>query len=264
MEQLEHTLFQNKNFKRDLYKYNLFGNFLERKLFNIETDNINYAIISFENGITWLWTKDEIDEETLKEITKCLPESGEIIYKKKISNFMKANMELPEVEEYGCYYCTKTIKPERQVEGHMVKATADNVLELANLWMLNCEEKDPVRKYGMTIEKCIKFINTWMNEEEFYVWKNNNDDITCFASYKENEDESIIEHAYTKKEFRGNGYMANLIYGITNIILDSSKLPVLQTDIAYIPSNSAYVNVGYILDDILVKSNYVLLKNKKM
>lgn len=61
---------------------------------------------------------------------------------------------------------------------------------------------------------------------------------------------------YTGKEYRGNGYMANLIYDITNIILNNNLIPVLQTDINYKSSNKSYQNVGYKLEDVLVKANY--------
>ena len=50
--------------------------------------------------------------------------------------------------------------------------------------------------------------------------------------------------------------MANLIFDMTSIILNNNLIPVLQTDINYESSNMSYQNVGYKLEDVLVKTNF--------
>lgn len=50
--------------------------------------------------------------------------------------------------------------------------------------------------------------------------------------------------------------MANLIFDMTSIILNNNLIPVLQTDINYESSNKSYQNVGYKLEDILIKTNF--------
>ena len=53
-------------------------------------------------------------------------------------------------------------------------------------------------------------------------------------------------------EERKKGYCANLIYDLSNMLLNQNITPMLYTDYNYIPSNKSYMNVGYTKDGILV------------
>ena len=53
---------------------------------------------------------------------------------------------------------------------------------------------------------------------------------------------SSVGSAYTSKEERNDGYLANLIHGITKELLEQNLVPLLYTDYNYTPSNTAYKN----------------------
>jgi predicted GNAT family acetyltransferase len=53
-------------------------------------------------------------------------------------------------------------------------------------------------------------------------------------------------------EERKKGYAANLIYLLTNDLLERGFVPLLYTDYHYIPSNKAYINAGYEDEGILI------------
>lgn len=250
------NIFESSQFQRDLYKYNLFGDYLNKKQYTWETDNESYILFNFDNGSSWLWTSDNISKEKVENIVNVISDNGELILKKELLKYFYSNIDIISNEEYGCYVCKTSKRPIKQVSGHCLKATNQDIEELADLWFLNCEENDPINKFGMTKEKCIKFITNWIETEEFFVWKNDDSEITCFASYNNINNTSIIEHAYTKKSYRGQGYMANLIFNMTEIIMKENNIPVLQTDINYAPSNKSYINVGFELDDVLIKIKY--------
>ena len=77
-----------------------------------------------------------------------------------------------------------------------------------------------------------------------------------------------ISHAYTIPSERGKGYMPNLVYEITKLILSKGLIPVLNTDYNYLSSNNAYKKVGYKIDNYIFVIHLPLIKrlddNKKI
>lgn len=94
----------------------------------------------------------------------------------------------------------------------------------------------------------------------YYVWKNDNDKIVAQAFYSVLDGNAKVAGVYTLPEERGKGYAANLIYELTNKILEFGYHVSLYTDYKYIPSNKAYKNVGYIDNDVLI--NFSCLKKQ--
>ena len=249
---VNHPIFSNNDFKNDYYKYFLYGNLCERKFYDIETDNSNYAIFIFYNqdnetlipsGDVWFWTKKDISKEKLEESMSLLPAEGNIIYKSEINDFMSDSngININEfVEINGCYKCINPQKPKRTVDCKIEKVSIEDKEELIDLWIQNGKEWE----YDFSRDDVEKWIINWINDNNFYVYKKDNK-IICFATYQIIDNYARVEHAYTRKEYRGNGYMANLIYDMTSIILNNNLIPVLQTDINYESSNKSYQNVGY-------------------
>lgn len=260
---VKHPIFSNNNFKNDYYKYFLYGNLCERKFYDIKTDNSNYAIFIFYNydnenlipsGDIWFWTKKDISKEKLEESILLLPAEGNIIYKSEINYFMSDSngININEFEEVnGCYKCINPQKPKKTVDCKIEKISNEDKEELIDLWIQNGKEW----QYDFNRNDVEKWIVNWINDNNFYAYKIDNK-IICFATYQIIDNYARIEHAYTRKEYRGNGFMANLIYDMTNIILNNNLIPVLQTDINYQSSNKSYQNVGYKLEDVLVKTNF--------
>lgn len=268
---IKHPIFSNNNFKNDYYKYFLYGNLCERKFYDIKTDNSNYAIFIFYNydnenlipsGDVWFWTKKDISKEKLEESILLLPEEGNIIYKSEINSFMSDSngININEFEKVnGCYKCINPQKPKKTVDCKIEKISNEDKEELIDLWIQNGKEW----QYDFNRNDVEKWIINWINDNNFYAYKID-DKIICFATYQIIDNYARVEHAYTRKEYRGNGFMANLIYDMTNIILNNNLIPVLQTDINYQSSNKAYQNVGYKLEDVLVKTNFKKIYTKSL
>ena len=92
----------------------------------------------------------------------------------------------------------------------------------------------------------------------YYVWKNKSDKIVAQAYYTVVNGNAKMAGVYTALDERSKGYAANLIYNLTNDALKKGYHVSLYSDFKYIPSNTAYKNVGYVTDDILI--NFSCLK----
>ena len=80
------------------------------------------------------------------------------------------------------------------------------------------------------------------------------------ANYTITDNQAKLGHVYTPTEERKKGYAANLIYLMTNELLDKGLVPLLYTDYNYIPSNKAYINAGY--EDTGILINFSCSKEK--
>jgi predicted GNAT family acetyltransferase len=69
-----------------------------------------------------------------------------------------------------------------------------------------------------------------------------------------------LSHVYTPIDERSKGYASNLIYTLTNELLEKELIPLLYTDYNYKPSNKAYINAGY--EDTGILINFTCSKNK--
>ena len=99
-----------------------------------------------------------------------------------------------------------------------------------------------------------------MKSGKFYVLRNSSGKIVSMASFSIIENTAKLAHVYTPIDERGKGYSANLIYQLTNNLLEKEYVPLLYTDYNYIPSNKAYINAGYEPQGILI--NFSCFKSK--
>ena len=81
------------------------------------------------------------------------------------------------------------------------------------------------------------------------------------VSYSVTGNQAKLSHVYTPIEERKKGYAANLIYLVTNALLEKGLVPLLYTDYNYIPSDRAYINAGY--EDTGILINFSCSKEKK-
>lgn len=270
---VDNKIFNDKEFLKDKYKFDLFRHIFDKEDINIYSDEENYIIILSKEQTIWIWTKDNIEENKVKEINIFLKEienNISIICKKELySKLEKYNNDLYQFNnycEYGCYKCNKIIPPKKVIETSIVKGTEENKLEIAKLWLQNCEEKDPINKFNMNEEKALKYAEKFISSGSFYIICDDNKNIIAFADYQINGNTAEIAHAYTIPQYRNKGYMANLIYNISNKIIEKNLVPVLQTDINYIPSNKSYQKIGFVLEDTMVEVSVskIVKKTKKI
>ena len=254
-------ILNNDNFKKDKYLFSLVSHNLEYDNHQIISDNNNYAIIIGKpNKEIWIWSNsldNNVIDEIIKEINIIINESDySFVCKQELFDKLKEKVgyisDNPLI--YDNYICDNIIEP-KKVEGALAKPSASDRETIASYWKENCEHFG----YDVSYELCLKFVDTWINSNNFYVWKNN-DKIVSFVGYEVIDNTAEISHAYTDPNERGKGYMPYLIYEVTKIILANKLIPVLNTDYLYESSNNAYKKVGFIETELMYSFTTTLHK----
>lgn len=263
-------IFNSDSFQKDKYKFSLILQNLNSENLELYSDEENYILCrGVKNMPTWIWTKDNFDISLLPEIEKAIS-----LYLLDVDTRFTCKRELYEYlvrdnfEYLGDYYfemgyltCNETILP-KKVDGYIDNVCEDDRDILVNFIYDESREISDIKELSMDeandqFNKLLK-----MKSGKYYVWKNDNDEIVAQATYKIADGNAKIGSVYTTPSERGKGYAANLIYTITNELLNSGYHVSLYTDYKYIPSNRAYKNVGYKDNDVLI--NFSCLSKKQM
>lgn len=254
----DNKIFNSKDFQKDKYKFFLILQNLDSKSLELYSDEENYILCRGSiKWPTWIWTKDNIDVSLLAEIEEAielyrLDVDTRFTCKKELYDLLKDN----NYESLGDYYfemgylvCEKTIKP-KQCEGHCVKATKQDKDNLREFIYNESREISDVKT--LSYEEALAEVEERLSLGTYYVWKNKYNKIVSQAFYKIVDGNAKISGVYTLPEEREKGFAANLIYELTNKVLNEGYHVSLYTDYKYIPSNKAYKNVGYINKDVLI------------
>lgn len=262
----DNLIFQSNEFFNDRYKFYIALKILANAGSTIYSDEENYVIMQMNDNLPiWIWTKDNIEINLIDEIVgainlyfnknakiTCKKEFYELLLKKNI------NIDLENVFEMGALHCEKTIEP-RTIAGTMELANISDLDTLAKYWYDDYLETEDE---NYTLEQSKIEIENVINEGNFYVLKDKHNKIVCMARYTLINNIASINKVYTPIEERKKGYCANLIYNLSNMLLNKKITPMLYTDYNYLPSNKAYMNVGYVKDGILV-SFYLKKESEK-
>ena len=204
---------------------------------------------------TWIWTSDNIDDNKLQEIIDVLNKyfidnnKNNYICKKNLYEKLKTKLNLSDYFEEGFLKCKNIVTLENETVNFM-KANYGDKTTLSKYWISYCEEM-----FNRKIEfnDSLLEVEDWLEEDKFYVLKDNNNKIVSMAKYKTVDNIAEISHVYTPNDERGKGYCKTIIYYLTKLLLDSNFIPVLYTDYHYEASNKAYTKVGYNIEDNLVR-----------
>lgn len=251
---------KSKEFQKDKYKFNIILKNLASPELDLYSDEEDYIICrGSRNWPTWIWTKDnfniskisELEELIKKYLTDnekdkftCKKELYEILCEREFSNLNK-----DDYFEMGFLICRETKKP-KHCDGILSKPNEKDIETLIKYWYDDNREMNSAKP--ITIEQAKKDVDEFMKDDNFYLLRNAESKIVCMASYHVTEEQAKISHVYTPVEERKRGYAANLIYFMTNDILQKGLVPLLYTDYNYIPSNKAYINAGYEPEGILI------------
>ena len=257
-------IFQSVEFEKDKYKFYIALKILADNNSSIYSDEKEYAIMQMNESLPiWIWTRDDIDSKCVDEIILALKlhynKNCKIICKTEFYNLLlEKNVDIDKKLslEIGTLFCKKTISP-RIIKGHMEIAKITDLDILSKYWYDDYVEMEN-DKYSLT--QAENDMKDMINEGNFYVLKDENGKIVCMARYTYINDVASINKVYTPVEERRKGYCSNLIYNLTNMLLSIGKIPVLYTDVNYIPSNKSYLNVGYLKNGTL--ESFYLDKNK--
>ena len=261
-------IFENAEFQEDKYKFNLILKNLPSPELELYSDEKNYIICRGAKRLpTWIWTKDEFDTEKVEEIKELIEmyltdnEKDKFTCKKELYDILKEKkfeiLNLDDYFEMGFLLCKETKKP-KNCDGVLSKPNENDKEILTKYWYDDNIEMNGVEP--ISLEKAKSDVEEFINDDKFYVLRNNEKKIVCMASYGITNEQAKINHVYTPVEERKKGYAANLIYLMTNDILEKGLVPLLYTDYNYIPSNKAYINAGYEDKGILI--NFSCSKKK--
>lgn len=248
---IDNDFLLNNSFLRDKYKFSLVGHNFGIDETTIYSDEESYIfVVGKSHKPVWLWTIDNIAKEKIPEIKNCIDlfyDRGLSIFACKESLYEQLD-NLHKEELSGCYICRAPIRP-KGCTGYLDRAKEEDKTIITDMWYADCVEANP--NNHISYELAEKFAERFLESGTFYVWRDNGK-IVSMIDYTIVDGYAEVAHAYTIPEERGKGYMANVVYELTKIIIDKGFIPVLSTDYNYIPSNKCYQKVGYELDDKVV------------
>ena len=255
MKQIDvnNKIFFSEEFQKDKYKFYLITQNLKSESVVLYSDEENYVICRGAIGWpTWIWTKDNLDLEKLVEIEQAIElyltdnEKDKFTCKKELYDLLvNAGYDKLNLEDYfemGTLFCRQTKKP-RECKGKIAIPTIDDKAILTQYWFDDSQEMNGVDPISM--EQAAEDVQKMLDSNKFYIWQNEEGKIVCMANYREVDVQAKLSLVYTPINERGKGYAANLIYIMTNDLLERGLVPLLYTDYNYIPSNKAYINAGY-------------------
>lgn len=252
----DNLIFKTEAFLKDRYKFYIALKILASDEALIYSNEKDYVIMQMDKNLPiWIWTSNDIKDNLITEIMEIIDlhfnNEAKITCKKEFYDLLlENNVAVNELKsfEMGTLHCEKTVKPKNMV-GKMELANESNLNVLAKYWY---DDYTEMEDDNYTIEQSQIDMLKMIKEGKFYVLKDENDKIVCMARYTLIDNVASINKVFTPKEERKKGYCANLIYNLSNMLLNEGIVPMLYTDYNYVPSNKAYMNVGYVQDGILV------------
>ena len=220
-----------------------------------QTDNENYVLArdNIKSPI-WIWTKKNITKEKIKEIIIILQDiintNSTITCREELFSELKKVYETSNTIKIAYLECNR-VKDVKQSNGFMDKPSYSDKTQLAHFWQ--DYGKELVEPKNISFIDSLKEIESWLEDDCFYVWRENNGKIVCMANYWENNGIAKISYVYTPKEQRNKGYCKSLIHELTKLLLDNHIEPMLYTDNSNIPANEVYKKIGYEQKEILFR-----------
>lgn len=265
----DNKIFSSEQFQKDKYKFYLISLNLKSKSVLLYSDEENYVLCRGEEGLpTWIWTKDNIDISKIEEIKSLMDlyltdsDENKFTCKKELYDLLVSTgydkLNLDNYIEMGTLYCRQT-KPPKKCDGYMDTPKIEEKPILVKYWYDDSHELNKVSPISM--EQADKDVQKMYDSNKFYIWRNDSGKIVCMVNYYSIvEGQAKLSHVYTPIEERCKGYASNLVYNLTNNLLEQGLVPLLYTDYNYIPSNKAYINAGY--EDTGILINFSCSKKK--
>lgn len=250
------VILDSKPFTDDEVQFNLLNLIREGKSPLLLT-NKNRSIIMGQSEYkypVWIWTSNQITKDDIEELKSNFIE----LYKNmdKLTFVAKPNIAGVLAEHYSActkrkysvylqmesFYCPSVMKP-KLVQGYFRKATMDDISTISEFlsgFIYDC--------FGKTTEPEQQLQNAkiYIESKNLYVWCNDNEIISMANIAHRSERNVRINEVYTRKDLRGKGFGARIVYELCNVIIDEKKVPVLYTDLSNPSSNKAYKNVGFV------------------
>ena len=258
-------VFNNEDYLNERTKYYFVEKFKNLDGSKVFTDYDNYLVCQSAPGAqVWLWTKDNLSVEKLKELKGVLLNnyvtSDKLTFTSKrfVYDYLKDTSNSYELDEYfemGTLNCLDTVEP-KEVDAYLDYFHEDDYETAAKYYYMDQNEMG--LNDSVTMEYAYKHVKPWLENDKYRLLRNKNGKVVSMVSYDTFDNMAKLGNVYTPKEERRKGYCAYLVYSLTKELLELGFTPLLYTDYNYVNSNNAYKKVGYKDTGLLV--TYTLKK----
>ena len=263
-------------FIEDQYLFSIIIENIHNQSLIIYSDEKNYIFYKDkENYPIWIWTRNNFNLNIIPELKKlinqyltennnkiiCKPE----LYKLLVNNNIITSNNYYEMGFLKCEYLKKT-KP---CDGNLYIPNIYDIEILSQYYYESCQEIK--EKSAITYIQAKDYINMIISENYFhsntyntiYAWKNNSNEIVSLGIYSGMEKYAKINNVFTNKENRKHGYASNLIYSITNEIINDEMIPLVYLNKKCNECYNLYKNIGYTEAGMLINTTCSKSKIKR-
>lgn len=177
------------------------------------------------------WDKGDyrfiISEDLLQEIAKI-----HHVFAKMHQNMQLFSYELRQINAIN-YQC----------DGHMRRPKPTEIDTLA---MHYHNASIEMEGHDFSMEDCKKIITGYIQNDELFVWVDDNDEIVATVNKILDGNYAKIGFVYTLPAHRRRGYAINLVHNVSQMLLDDGLIPILYTNGGYVASNECYKKIGYV------------------
>lgn len=250
------NILDSKPFIDDEVQFNLLHLIRESKsplLYMNENRNVIIGQSTLKHP-AWIWTLKEIENEDIEKLKKDFIE----LYKDvdaltfvarpdiavTLAEYYYANtkMKYHAHLQMESFKCSQIIEP-KSTQGFLRKAVMNDISVISEFlsgFIYDCFGKKT------SSEEQRETAKAYIESGNLYVWSNNDEVISMANIAHCARRHARLNAVYTKPYMRGKGFGAMIVSGISKIILNENKIPVLYTDLSNPASNKAYKNVGFI------------------
>src|SRR5471030_523297 len=125
------------------------------------------------------------------------------------------------------FHCPLIVEPQ-SVEGELQKSIINDasvISEFLSRFIYDCFGKIT------TAEEQLENAKMYIESENLYVWRNNNEIISIANISHRSRRHARINAVYTKPNMRGKGFGGIIVAKLCQIIHSENRVPVLYTDI---------------------------------
>ena len=203
----------------------------------------------------WIWTADDTTEEEMANVYRLAKDNslmdGKHSFNLKyglaeyfIRRAAEDGLDMSVTMNMFAYDCPEPVAPEDHSDGDIYRCMEDDVDELTDFIDLFHREVGIDQKdrdgYRADAEEAIKSGNV-------YFWKNAEGKTVASCRFQPADDTASINLVLTHPDHRRKHYAENLVYQVTQKVIDAGLTPMLYTNADYVASNACYEKIGFVL-----------------
>ena len=230
---------------KKILRFNCTDIFTNHKTFVICYSNAPYPV--------WIWCKRPYDENDTKLIADILKaeflDKGDyrlIISEDLLQELSKTHhvfAKMHQKMQLFSYELRQINAIDHKCEGQMRRPKPTEIDTLA---MHYHNASIEMEGHDFSMEDCNKIITGHMQNDELFVWVDDNDQIIATVNKILDGNYAKIAFVYTLPTHRRKGYAINLVHKVSQMLLDDGLIPILYTNGGYVASNECYKKIGYV------------------